>query len=153
MAQSPISAGTAVNPQGAVTLLKTDANGNLVVSNANAGGETVVNTGTALANGLVAKATAAELYSATIINADTVAGFAMVLNSGTIPATGTLALGVIADVLPVAIDTVAGSGSARFDYGSSPVSLGNGATIVFSTTAPPVMTTVAGSMWGSARVK
>lgn len=153
MPQNPIATTVAVNVNGAQTPLKVDLNGNLLTSEATAGGESIVNTGTALAAGLVAKPAAAELFSATVLNADSVSGFAFVLNSPSIPATGTLGLDVIADFAAVGLDTVTGSGVARFDYGSSPISLGNGATIVFSTTAPPVMTTVAGSMFGSARVK
>lgn len=155
--QNPLAATIAKNASNEQTQLETDASGNLKVAVEAGTGNAVAatNSGTAAVAGYAAATVAGALYGATVQNLGTatVGGFAMVLNSGTVPATGTLASGVIADVLAVGCGTVPGAGTARFDYGENPLELSAGATIVFSSTAPPVMTTVAGGMFGTVRFK
>lgn len=157
MPQTPLNM-VAKNPAGNLVLMEVDANGALITDGSTASqpssvagaGVAAVNSGTAAVAGLVAKSTGGNLYGGTVQNVSTVPGWAMVLNDSSVPATGTLAAGIIADASICGVGSV--GGSASFGY-NPPLQLGNGATLVFSSTAPPVMTTVAGSMWGTARVK
>ena len=158
--QNPLAATVAKTPGNDQTQLGVDSVGNLLVNLA-AGAATVTsaavaatNSGTAGVAGLAVGTVAGALYGATVQNLGTATagGFAMVLNDTSVPATGTLATGIIADVRAVGCGTVPGAGTATFTY-DPPLELSSGAVLVFSSTAPPVMTTVSGGMFGAGRFK
>ncbi len=117
---------------------------NAITNNA---GQAPVTTQTTLEVGLVVATGTGDLLDGSVTNTGTAGGYLFVINSGTVPANGTLGAGVILDCVAVPAASTRG-----VSYGSGiPIAFDSGATLCFSSTAPPVFT--GANAWFSGRAR